>query len=297
MAEIVLSLSGVSATVSTRGAALVALEVSGTNLIGLRPEGKKETFHGSVLSPWQNRLAFGSWQDPSGKKLSNPINEPELSNALHGLLFDEEFLAKKISDSKVLLSHEFDGTEGFPFKYLIQITYEVTSDGISCSYEVLNKSNAPMPFIIGFHPYLAQGKDISDHLIRSSAKTRYQLNENKIPVGKHEVQGTKWDLSEGIQVATANLDDFFTDLNFVDGIAKTYLEAPTGKKVVVWQDETLPHLIIYTTSTYPSVDGEIAATAIEPASAPANALQTGEDVLWLESGETRSGSWGITLAG
>jgi aldose 1-epimerase len=40
-------------------------------------------------------------------------------------------------------------------------------------------------------------------------------------------------------------------------------------------------------------DSEDGFLALEPQTCPANAFNSGEDLIWLESGQTWSASWGV----
>lgn len=252
MAKINLASQTASATIETRGASLVSLEVNKTELVGKPAKSGIETFHGSTLSPWQNRLENGLWQGPTGTSYQNPINEPERGNALHGLVFDKEFEAELTNQSEVKLSFDFEGSEGFPYPYQLSIFYRLEADGITCSFEILNQSDASMPWIIGFHPYLRIGDEVGELVLKSSATTRYSQNENKIPDKKESVQGTKFDLRGGVKVKDADLDDYFTDLEFVSGIASTTLLNGQTSTLTLWQDEAFPHQVIYTTNSFPA---------------------------------------------
>lgn len=294
MAKINLASQTASATIETRGASLISLEVNKTELVGKPAKPGIETFHGSTLSPWQNRLENGLWQGPTGTSYQNPINEPERGNALHGLLFDKEFEVEKVSESKANFSFDFVGTDGFPFSYQLVVSYQLEDSGIKCSFEVTNLSSEAMPFVIGFHPYLCIGQEVANLTLTAPAKTHYSQNKHKIPVAKESVAGTRFDLSQGIKVSEAGLDDYFTDLEFVAGIATTTLTDEKFRTLEIWQDEAFQHLVIYTTNQYPGADGVISAVAIEPVSAPANALATG-DHPWLEPAAMATGSWGIRL--
>jgi aldose 1-epimerase len=61
--------------------------------------------------------------------------------------------------------------------------------------------------------------------------------------------------------------------------------------VTLWQDETFPYTHVFVTDQYP---GRAQAVAIEPMTAPANALNSGDGLVWLEPDEEFSGSWGIS---
>ncbi|MFM7013811.1 MAG: hypothetical protein ACKOXT_02305, partial [Actinomycetota bacterium] len=149
------------------------------------------------------------------------------------------------------------------------------------------------PFAIGFHPYFCYGEKVENLKLISNARTRYAKNQNKIPLQPESVSGTKWDLSQGVRVGNTSLDDYFTDLDFDSGIAKTLLLTESGEGLGVWQDSSLPDLVIYTTDSYPGVDGPMHAIAIEPVAAPTNAFASKERLPWIAPNQELRGSWGV----
>lgn len=282
-----------SLTISTLGAAIRSLVIDGVALIApIAPE-QFETFHGVVLVPWQNRLENGEWEDRQGKRRGFPINEPDRSNALHGLVYRSEFEVVSRSDERIVLEYQLLPTEGYPYLLKIQIEYQLLLDGMKCSYRVNNQSEEITPCAIGFHPYFCFGNEVENLTLVSGARSRYTQNQNKIPLVKETASGTDWDLSRGVRVGDTSLDDYFTDLDFSSGIAKTSLLTASGEGLEIWQDESLPDLVIYTTDSYPGFDGPIHAIAIEPVAAPANAFATKERLPWISPNQELKGSWGV----
>jgi aldose 1-epimerase len=103
-------------------------------------------------------------------------------------------------------------------------------------------------------------------------------------------------LASGKLVVGAGLDDDFTDLSFRDGVSKTLLANAAGSGVEIWQEDIFKHNVIYTTDSFDAAGGLITAVAIEPCISAVNALNSQSDLLWIEPNQTRSGSWGISLA-
>jgi aldose 1-epimerase len=284
---------GSTATISSVGAALLELSIESKNLI-TRPADPLQIFAGSVLAPWQNRLAKGQWADPQGQTQSLPINEPNLNNALHGMVYETDFSVREQSGSRVTLGTLLDSPAGYPYSVDIEITYELHELGLTCSFSVINKSDAAAPFVIGFHPYFTVGNpDKATVLI--PAGSYYTQDGNKIPAYKTAVAGTSFDFRSARSLADAKLDDYFTDLATTEGQAVSRLET-SDWALELRQSATLSHLVVYLTHEYDAGGGKVAAIALEPASAPADALNSKEDLHYIEPGATFTGSWSVRLA-
>ena len=100
------------------------------------------------------------------------------------------------------------------------------------------------------------------------------------------------DLGAGREVSSLDLDCAYTVLvPAASGRVESTLSARDGKSVTLWQDETFPYTHVFVTDKYP---GRAQAVAIEPMTAPANALNSGHGLVWLEPGAQFGGSWGIS---
>jgi aldose 1-epimerase len=289
------SSTGSSALVSPVGASLFELTLSGNKVIEQVAPGRPELYAGVVMAPWSGRIADGKWIDETGAERSLAINEPARNNALHGLVYDKNFEVKKSSASSVELVIDIAATEGYPYALRLAVSYELEEGELYASFAVKNLSDSRAPFSIGFHPYISTAWADAPLQLQVSAESVLELNENMIATGKAKVSDAGKDLRSGKALAEVKLDDDFTDLDFVQGIATTKLLTASGSGLEVWQEDVFKHTVIYTPEEFPTSADSIKAIAIEPSSSAVNAFNTKEDFLLLSPGETRSGSWGIRL--
>lgn len=287
--------SGSSAVISPVGASLLSLNLSGNQVMEKLATDRPELYSGVVMAPWSGRVAAGAWVHPDGRRFQLPINETARNNALHGLVFDKEFVIARSSESSVELSIEIAPSDGYPFNLKLAIAYELDGAELICSFAVKNLSDDKAPFGLGFHPYFST-KWLGDAVsITNSAKTVFVLDENLIDTGTQETAGSTKELSVGKLAVGALLDDDFTDLDFVAGVSTTTLSNAARSGLEIWQEDVFRHNVIYTTDAYEAEGGTVTAVAIEPCISAVNSLNTHGDLLWLQPSQTRSGSWGVRL--
>ena len=89
------------------------------------------------------------------------------------------------------------------------------------------------------------------------------------------------------------LDTAFTDLQVVDGAHRHRLHAPAGDSTELWTDPAFGYVHVYTNRRFPGGDGVTSAVAVEPMTAPADALNSGEGLLRLDPGASWSATWGL----
>lgn len=297
MSDLIKLVAGNSAAeISTTGASLLSLNLSGNQVIEKLRVPRPELYEGVVMAPWSSRIKDGSWQGEDGTSYQLPINEPARSNALHGLVFDKTFSIKRKTDSSVELEITISPTSGYPFEILLTVSYELEDAELIVGFRAKNLSETRSPFGIAFHPYLSTKWFGDSAKVVSDAQVVLDLDENLIPKGKLKANETAKDLSLGKLIKAAGLDDGFSQLDFEEYFAITKLVGDSGQGVEVWQDEIFKHLVIYTTDEFETESGVITAAAIEPSTAPANAFNSKEDLIWLAPKEASSGSWGIRLA-
>lgn len=288
-----------AAVIGRIGAALVSWVVNAVELV---EPGNLDAVgpycEGIVMAPWPNRLEDGQWTY-EGRTLEFPINIQSQRNANHGLLIDHPYDLVDQTESSVTLGALIHARMAYPFNVYTTVKYELTSAGVKVTHTAENRSAADAPYAVGGHPYFQfAGVPTGDLILRSGAATVIDVNERQIPIGKLPTAGTRFDMRAGVRVGDNFYDHGFTDLpRDENGLAHTYLSAPDGRQIDVWQDAEFKHVVIFTPDFYWDVtpDAKRVAAAIEPQTAAANAFKTGEDLKWLNQGEIFVATWGVNV--
>ncbi|MBX3195481.1 MAG: aldose 1-epimerase family protein [Microbacteriaceae bacterium] len=296
--HISLNLGDVRAEVDTVAARLRELSVDGVDLV--EPafgDGMPPMCSGIVLAPWPNRVADGRWV-LDGELQRLDITEPELGNALHGLLEFTDYQVIGQADHMVELAAYIAPQHGWPFALDTAVRYELRPDGIAVTHVVHNRSARRAPWATGAHPYLRVGGAPVDELrLEVAAETHYPVDERLNPVAGAAPLDERTDLRRPRRVRELHLDTAYGDVrhrNPRDGVGDTaWLTAPGGARTVLWQDLNWGFMQVYTTPAYPRPDGPGTAVAVEPMTAPPDALNSGEGLVWLEPDERWSGGWGL----
>ena len=284
----------VTATVTELAASLRALRVHGVPLVQeyadeLAPPGGA----GIVLVPWPNRVAGARWLLDGEEQLLD-ATEPTTGNASHGLLRNTGYTARERSDDAVTLAVDVFPQHGYPFHLGTSVRYELADDGLSVTHTIVNHSSSAAPVAVGAHPYLRVGDvPVEELVVTVSGETYLEVDEKQIPVGARPTSGTDRDLRHGARIGDVRLDTAYTDLQEIDGAYRHRLHTPDGESTELWTDLEFGHVHVYTKTGFPAPGGPALAVAVEPMTAPANALNTGEGLRWLEPGESWSLSWGL----
>ncbi|WP_313818133.1 aldose 1-epimerase family protein [Citricoccus sp.] len=248
---------------------------------------------GIQLSPWPNRVRDGRWTlDGATQQLD--LTEPSRSNASHGLLRNTAFVPAEQTDRRVVLRGEIHPQHGYPFRLTHQVTYTLADDGaLTVHQQLTNHSDRPAPAALGAHPFLRIGDVPSEDLVLTlPAATRVLSDDQFIPTGTAPVHGTAEDFRDGRQVGTELLDAAFTDLEpGDDGRHHHALSAPDGRSVELWTDPAFGYVHVFFTDRFP---GRPRAVAVEPMTAPANALNSGDGLVWIGPGERMGAAWGLS---
>ena len=286
-----------SATIAQVAAALRKFTVGGVELVQSYPDGMLTPFaSGIILMPWPNRVADGVWT-LNGATQQLDITEPARHTALHGLLRYVGYDLIEHTESSVTLGATVFPQHGYPFHLETSVTYELVDGGLSVTHDVRNLSTAAAPVSSGAHPFLTIGDVPAEELVLTvHASTHFDVDDRLLPLGELPVDGTKYDLRQGVRLGGLELDTAFGGVITVDGVAAS-LRAPDGREVQLVQDEDHPYVQVFTTPIYPSVDGPRLAAAIEPMTAAPDALNSGLGLAWVEGGSTWNAGWGIRYAG
>jgi len=253
--------------------------------------------HGAPLIPWPNRLAEGRYSF-EGQEHQLALNEPERSNAIHGLLRWRPWSASEQSDpGVVVVGTRLLPLAGYPFALEVEIRYELGDDGLTVLTSARNIGEQACPYGAGQHPYLSPGDGPIDVCtLELPAATRVLVDErHQVPVGREPVEGTRFDFREARRIGEDQIDDAFTDLTRdADGRATARLGCADGTTVELWVDEHHPYLQAFTGDTL-APGRRRTALAVEPMTCPANAFASGHGLLRIEPGRSVTTTWGVRL--
>jgi aldose 1-epimerase len=286
-----------TAQIGQVAAVLRAFEVDGVDYTERWPDDAVPPMGaGIVLMPWPNRVGAGRWRH-QGSELQLDVTEPATGNAIHGLLRNTAYQPVSIAEDSVTLAAGIYPQHGYPFVLETSVGYALTDDGLRVEHRVTNAGREPAPFGCGAHPFLRVGDTpVGDLVLTVPARTRIRVDEKKLPAGAEPVAGTAYDLAAGARVADLDLDTAFTDIAAVDGRFEHRLTAPDGRGVTLWADPAFGWVQVFTPAAYP-IGGPRRAVAVEPVTCGIDALNTGEGLIWLGSGESWSAAWGLAPFG
>ena len=185
---------------------------------------------GQVLAPWPNRLADGRYEF-NGVRAQAALDEPERRNAIHGLVRWLPWTLQTRHQNQLLLRLQLHPSPGYPFSLLLELEYHVGREGLTVTTTAQSLDEGPVPFGLGFHPYLTAGSETVDGaILRVPARHTLDLDDRGLPTGAlSPVEGTDRDFTAPRFVGPAVLDTAFTTLvREADGRALVDLDAPGG---------------------------------------------------------------------
>lgn len=280
--------------VTTVGAALRAFEVGGVDVVPRYADTiATPAASGVVLVPWPNRVAGGAWTQ-RGKTYQLAVSEPATGAASHGLLrFTSYRPVSQASDSLTLTADVVPQT-GYPFHLRTTVTYALSGGALTVTHSIENVGASAAPVALGTHPYLCiGGVDTADLTVQLDAPLRAVIDDSLIPIADEPVDEAT-DLRTPRRIGDLDLNTAYSGMPRDDrDRVRAVLAAPDGRTVELWAGPGFTRLQLFTTDRYP---GQPVAIAIEPMTAPANAFNSGEDLHWIEPGETWTLEWGLTAA-
>ena len=245
------------------------------------PEGidYADSYSASVLFPFPNRVEDGvyNFNNVDYQLTCNQIKE---HNALHGLIYNQTFeVVKQSIDNKntqVKLLYESDGSfDGFPFKFKVELTYQLNSNKFYCSIKVTNTDACAFPFAMGWHPYFFTSEKETSTL-EFTAKNQLINNHRNIPVEAKSLN----------KKVTLKLNESYDDC-FELAVNEALFKTP-HYNLTLTLDKTSKYLQIYTPA-----DAKV--VAIEPMTAPANSFNNALGLKILEAGATHTETYTLSI--
>lgn len=248
-----------------------------------------------LLHPWANRL--GAWRfETLGRVVDLNAADPAPSTdpnglPIHGLLSATGGWQVSRRDSRqdggtVAARFDFTAQEGlmraFPFPH--EVGFEVTLAGptVTMSVSVEAAGDVPVPVSFGFHPYFRlPGIDRAEWEVEIPVRERLLLDERMLPTGDREATSVA-----GGPLGPRTFDDAYTS----PPAGEPFAVSGGGRRIEVAFGSGFPFAQIYA----PDDDDVI---AIEPMTAPTNALVTGGDELPVaKPGSTLDAAFSVTVA-
>ncbi|MEV8268423.1 aldose 1-epimerase family protein [Microbacterium sp. NPDC076911] len=253
---------------------------------------------GIVLAPWPNRVKDARWM-LNGNVQQLDITDVARASAIHGLLRNTAYTVRERTDRSLTLGATVFPQHGWPFTLDTWVTYALEHDGISVTHGATNQGAASAPWAVGAHPYFRVGENTADEMtVRIAGETRLELDDRLNPVAEHSVAGTQFDLRSPQSLAGADFNVGFGQLSNREARQEVaWLEASDGAATSIWADPAFGWLQLFTPADFPGAEGPHRAVALEPMTAPPDALNSGIDLRWLDSGESFECSWGARYRG
>ncbi len=276
------------------GGGLRTYSVGGTELIdGYPADAVCSSGRGQLLIPWPNRIEDGSYEF-EGRRNQLPLNEVELSNAIHGLVRWAAWAVREDGPGRAIAQHVLHPQPGYPYTLELSVEYALSEAGLRVRTTATNAGSEPCPYGSGAHPYLTLGTPTVDPVVlRVPARTVILADERALPVERRAVDGTSYDFRTPRPIGATVLDSAYTDLDRgEDGLVRVELHDPaTGRGLTLWADETYGYLMVFSGDPLPDVARR--SLAVEPMTCAVNAFRTGEGLIRLEPGESVTSTWGI----
>ena len=312
MEEITLRAGHYLAVITPVGGGLRVLEYQGNPLTESYPAATPAPLSAGVcLAPWPNRVGDGVFNF-HGHSHQLQITEPERNNAIHGFVAGRRFEVEYAHESEAKLTIVIEPQEGWPWRMWLSLQYALDAKaGLQCRMSVENQSAQVAPFAAGMHTYLsAHGAAIDECTVQVPAAKILPLDPvRNLPCGpvvaledyEHDVV-LNHRLLDGLW-----LDYPYTDLattTRVDTSGKSHdviehvVSQGAGKAVKLWTDPAFGWVQVF--SADPAKDcgypGKGRALAIEPMTAPPDALRSGIDLIELAPGAFWSACFGLVAA-
>lgn len=286
------------ATVTPIGAILRQLSHDDEEVVdGFGPGAERTGARGQVLAPWVNRLRDGRY-DFGGQAYRLDITDGSTGTALHGLVTEVTWDVVRREIASVRLEHRLAGAQGYPWELMLGVTYELGDDGLTVTHDVANLSASQAPYAVGAHPYLCVGAGpVDDWTVTLDASEVMLIDaERMLPTGIADVAGTPFDFRTPRVVGATELNNAYSGLRpDAQGRVGVTVTGPDGRSLVLWADAACRWIQLYTGDADP--DEPRRSLAVEPMSAPADAFNSGQDLVVLGAAgrpdSTHRLRWGI----
>jgi aldose 1-epimerase len=279
----VLRAGDAEAVIAGVGASLRSFTQDGRDLVvPYRADEVRPGYRGATLAPWPNRVVDGRYRF-AGEELILALTEPERGHALHGLLAWTEYGVVDKGPSHVSLSATVEPQTGYPWRVLVEATYELTAEGLTQTVRASNDSDEPAPWGTGPHPYLVGGSGrVDEWTLHLPAERVLEVTPDRLVptrLSGVEVDSARFDFRTPRLIGAAEIDHAFTGLSRgSDGIATVTVTDAFGRGAAISWDAACPWVQVHTAD---QPDGERSPAhriglAVEPMTCAPDAFNDGD---------------------
>jgi aldose 1-epimerase len=247
------------------------------------------------MTPFPNRIPSGEYSF-RGKTYDLPLNKEKENCAIHGLVYDKEFILKKQKVTKesaiVHLQYIYKKDyQGYPFHFRLDIFPALKKDfGFSCVTQITNLGKEPLPMGDGYHPYFKTKTKVDELYLQIPSTERVVVDKRMIPTGKM-VEFKKF--KELKQIGKQEFDTgFVLKRNGKNNIARVILyDKNQDLAIIPWQQigkEKYNYLQLYIPKDRKSI-------AVEPMSCMTNAFNNKNGLIILKPKEMFDASYGVVI--
>jgi aldose 1-epimerase len=229
----------------------------GANLVSFRADGTEYIHYDETLLKRDGRFtgAFNMFPAPcrladcaytfEGRRISQTKRGKPVF--IHGLVRDEAFKFKAEPD-KITSWIDIDAQsplyEGFPFTCSFRVIHQVGENGLTVTFQVINKDVRRIPFGYGIHPYW-QLHGTRDQVRLRIPCDRMLESKELVPTGNTlPVEGSPFDFRELKPLGNLLPDHVFWKPRWEDPAEIRY--DALDKKIIIESDPHFAHMIAYT---------------------------------------------------
>lgn len=239
-----------------------------------------------LLAPWANRLsgwryrAAGVDVDLRRRRF---VHTDERGLPIHGLLVgwpDWELTATGVRAGVARLrATTIVDLPAFPFPHLLEVAVALRDDRLEIDTTLVATGDRPVPVAFGWHPWLRlPGTPRSRWTLRLPARQHLALDDRGIPTG-----ASRREPAEDHAIGRRTFDDLYR----LGRDHRLALVADDGSSLEVQGDRHLPYAQVWVPAGKPYA-------ALEPMTAPTNALVTG-DLHLVEPGDAFTATFTLTV--
>lgn len=283
------------AIITEVGATLRTYVTAGVPVVeGFAANEMPDACRNQICYPWVNRVGDGEWTF-SGRVARANLDDARHLTANHGIARWRPFKIEAANQNRATLSLVLHPLPDYPFLSEFRVDYHLGSMGLTVTSTVKNLDEVPIPFSLGYHPYFAvTTPTIEGAILQVPANNFIALNDRMLPTGEIlPVAGHALDFREPKAIDGQVFDVTYTELlRDNSGMCTVTLKDSNGGSIEVSQDRTFPYLQIFSGDTL-AAGRRRTSLAIEPMTAPPDALRSGKDLIVLEPGQHWAGSWRV----